>query len=429
MTRTARIPNWGPILALAVCAALPAYAGLAGDVNLDGTTNVLDVQAGVTQALGAAPATLEADVDLADGVNILDIQHLINTALGTGGLIQRVRGVVDCACEAERIGIVAISREGHRVRAEVDRNTGEFTLPLRVRTTWALALCVRAQQQYRCLATTEFPVGDRLSCTLPLPRLSRGEPLNLGRLLLMQRRLRVQTDLRRLLGELDEPADLSDDNGNGMPDFIEPLVRRAGQGPGVSPEADIEALIALAADCVAAVFEADPYLDLSDEDGNAVPDFVEPVLECLCDALEVWLPQQPPVSDIAGNRPERSINEILRHVAQGVPGWLRSLERAGLIDDDGNGVPDHIEPDLSTAEIATGIDRNADLTPDFAEDHDDDGVPNISDEDFASVDDHDGDGIDDSEDVDDDNDGTPDYADGNPLDPTVLAVAPTPLGR
>jgi len=429
MIRKTRILNCCAIVALAACAALPAHAALLGDVNRDGATDVLDVQASVTQALGAAEPSIEADLDEVDGVNILDVQHLINTALGVGGLTQRIRGVVDCSGEAEQVLIIAVSRQGQRVQGDVDRDTGEFQLMLRARTSWALALCVRAQQQYRCLGTFEFPIGDRLSCTLPLPQLSRGEDLDLGAPLSVGRRLRVQAELGRLLGQLDDPADLTDDNANGMPDFVEPLIDRVRQGPGVSPDADIDALIELAGDCITAVLEEDPTLDLTDENRNALPDFVEPLLECLRAALEVWLPEQPAGPGAVAGQPDRSVEDIIEHVAHGVPGWLRSLDRPALVDDNEDGIPDCIEPDLSTADAATAIDSNADLVPDFAEDHDGDEVPNIVDPDWTSSVDHDGDGIGDVDDVDDDNDGMPDYADANPLDPTVASVTPIPVGR
>lgn len=429
MIRKTSIFNCGAILALAAWAALPAHAALLGDVNSDGATDVLDVQASVNQALGAAEPSLEADLDEVDGVNILDVQHLINTALGVGGLTQGVRGVVDCTGEAEQVRIIAVSRQGQRVHGDVDPATGEFRLLLRVRTSWALALCVMAQQQYRCLGTFEFPIGDRMSCTLPLPQLSRGEDLDLGTLLAVGHRLRVQAELRRLLGQLDEPADLTDDNDNGMPDFVEPLVERVRQGPGVPAGADIDALIELAADCITAVLEEDPTLDLTDENRNAMPDFVEPLLECLRAALEIWLPEQPSGPGLVAGQPDRSVQNIIEHVAHGVPGWLRSLERAGLVDDNEDGIPDSIEPHLSTADAATAIDSNADLTPDFAGDRDGDGVPNILDPDWTSSTDHDGDGICNADDVDNDNDGVPDYADANPLDPTVVAITPIPLGH
>ena len=420
-------PGW--TAAACVCALLAAGTawcqdGWLGDVNLDGRTDVLDVQAGVSQAVGSASASFEADVDENDEVNILDVQHLINTTLGTGGLIQRVQGFVDIPGNLARLRIVAISHEGLLVPAEIDADTGAFELRLRTGTGWAMAVCGRFQGQWRCLATFEFPVGQGTSCTLPLPRLSRGITLRLGTVVQDQSRVRVGLGLRALLASLEEPADPADRNGNGVPDFVELLLRRAANAPGIPAQCDVNALLALTAQCVTEWIALDPALNLTDEDGNGIPDFVDGLLVCLEEVLPEWLgAQNVPAMDTSGE--SQRVAAVMAHVRLGVKAWLGTLDRDGLIDANDDGVPDFMESQLSTGTLGSVMDRNADLTPDFAEDHDGDGVPNIEDEDW-NVDggDHDRDGVDDVSDWDDDNDGTPDYADDSPLDPVLTLAAP-----
>ena len=52
------------------------------DLNQDGTTNVVDVQAIINEALGAISATDDLNQD--GVVNVVDIQIIINAALALG---------------------------------------------------------------------------------------------------------------------------------------------------------------------------------------------------------------------------------------------------------------------------------------------------------------------------------------------------------
>ena len=130
-------------VAVALLAVQPAWAqnGLLGDVNMDGTVNILDIQGGVNQSLGRAGETFEADCDGNGQVDIVDVQNMVNTALGEGGLIQRVRGTVDCEGDPSRLRIRAVSMDGETVECDVDPETMQFLLRLRVQTAWAIALC------------------------------------------------------------------------------------------------------------------------------------------------------------------------------------------------------------------------------------------------------------------------------------------------
>ena len=72
------------ILALSGAAFAEGEMARLGDVNMDGTCNVLDIQATICQALQTQTRTREANLDEDDDVDVLDVQNCINTALGTG---------------------------------------------------------------------------------------------------------------------------------------------------------------------------------------------------------------------------------------------------------------------------------------------------------------------------------------------------------
>jgi hypothetical protein len=112
---------------------------------------------------------------------------------------------------------------------------------------------------------------------------------------------------------------------------------------------------------------------------------------------------------------DRAVVRARNAALLGIAEWLRSLDLPQVIDENMNGIPDRIEHYLIRMQgESTRIDRDGNLVPDFLDDHDGDGVPNLFDEDWRTrpdANDPDGDGIPNDEDADDDNDGVPDYAD------------------
>ncbi len=404
--------------------AAPFFAsaqGLPGDINLDGNTDVLDVQGAIAQAIGLIAATPEANLDEEGGVTILDIQHLINSALGVGGLVQRVHGVIDCSCDAPHLVIVAVSREGGHVIAPVDPANGEFQLLLRVRTAWAMALCavtnapgakqIDPLSGLECLATFAFPIGGEMSSTLPLPELSGGGKLDLGLLVRIGDRVPVTVDLRPLLAPLDRPLPVADENGNGVPDVVEPLIRPIQGTIGLPGNFNIEGFLVHVGACLASHPHLLEHPDLRDENGNHIPDFLEPVLLCTRTCLVQFLEESPPVGGVTA---QQVVEAAMARVRSGIGTWLDSLGRNLLVDENNNGVPDRFERLIATNTFPAEIDQDGNGTPDFADDQDGDGVPNIEDPDWLGrpgVSDADGDGIGDAVDLDDDNDGVPDYAD------------------
>jgi len=422
--------------------ATPAQAGLLGDVNLDGATNILDIQGGINQALGRTGKTVEADLDEDDAIDILDIQNLVNTVLGEGGLVQRVGGTLDYEGDPTRLRIRAVSMDGLTEECDVDPETNRFLLRLRVKNSWAIALCEREQVQEqvheRCLGTFDFEVvGDETSCTMPIPGLSLCSVVSLGDQLRLneQGRLNSQSRVREMVAQMSEPIDPADGNGNGMPDFCEPLLYRArerqgqgggggeGQGGGGAEFLDVEPLLEIMRACIDSWLDEITTPDLTDDNEDGVPDFVEPLLDCLELAAEDWLAAigiSVPPDDNNGNGIPDYVDAIIAHVEKGIPAWLLTLGRPELVDEDEDGVPDFIEHHLSVNGIPSYVDKDGNGIPDFAEDHDGDGIPNIADEDYRCCpEDCDGDGVEGDQDLDGDGDGVPGYADADPQDPDV----------
>lgn len=386
-----------------------------GDVNCDGLTNVLDVQATIGQALGAMAPTPQANVDENDQVDVLDVQNMINTALGEGGLVQKMSGTINCQGDCTMLFIRAMSMDGLCERADVDPKTGRFVLRLRVKTAWSLALCqmeqIQNQWQEGVVAMFQFQVGGEESSTMPLPNLAR-EELRLGMCEQDQDRIRVRKTLQQMLGELASPIDPADGDGNGIPDFVDPLLERLRAATGVPHPVDLAPLCVLIQPCVAAWAEAGITPDLTDANENGIPDFVEPLLDCIQDSIATWLESigvQIPPGDGDGNGVPDFVDTIMAHVRNGVPMWLRQMGPPELVDEDGDGTPDFIQNQLCYRGVIGPFDSDGDGIPNYAEDCDGDGIPNVADPDCWNGDDSDGDGVPDIDDWDDDNDGIPDY--------------------
>ncbi len=389
-----------------------------GDINGDGTNNVLDVQACIGQALGALGPSWEADLDDTGQVDILDVQNMVNTALGEGGLVQKMTGTVNCKGDCDMLWVRAVSMDGLTEMAEVDPRTGQFTLRLRVNTAWSLSLCqmeqVQTQLQERLRAMFQFTVGDNDSSTLPVPRLAR-EAMRVRLRDQEQGRIRMQETMRQMLGRMAGPMNQQDGNGDGIPDFVEPLLNQVRNGaPGVPGQADISPLKELIRPCVEAWIEPGVQPDLTDSDEDGTPDFVEPLLLCIRDALAVWLEGQGvhvPQQDNNGNGVPDFVDAVMAHVRAGIPMWLRDLGYPELVDEDGDGIPDFVRNQVCLNGEPGPFDSDGNGIPNYAEDHDGDGIPNFYDLDYRHAGDADGDGVPDENDLDADNNGIPDYAD------------------
>lgn len=402
---------------LAVAAQTPAAAqtGLPGDVNLDGVINVLDMQAAVSQALGRAAETVEANVDDNAQVDIVDVQILVNTILEEGGLVQTVLAEVASSTKgAPSERMIAVSNDGLFAEGTVDPNTGEVSLNLSTDRGWALALLVDSGSGTETVeGSVLFPVNGNASATLPLPNISFAPDVSLGSLAFASPAT-VGQDIQNLLSDVVPPIDTTDSDNNGLPDFIEPLLAVVTDDPDVPNAADLEGLRGAVAVCVEENLADLQDPSVNDANGNDLPDFIEPFLQCLEDTLADWLDSigiTVPPDDLDGNGTPDFVDDILDTVEAGVPEWVDSLGAPQLVDDDGNGIPDFIDAHLALVGIPSEIDGDGDGIPDFAEDDDGDGIPNIADPDAQVPGDADGDGIPDTADLDDDNDGLPDYAD------------------
>lgn len=412
------------LLAMAAAVAVwwgvapPAHAqsGMTGDVNLDGDVNVLDVQASINMALGTAPPADEADADLNAAVDILDVQALINTTLRVGGLVQPVEGVLtDAGADVEA---VAVSLDGRIVRAPVDAETGEYKLPLWVRTAWAIGFVAGDETDGRTVGTLAFPVAGAYARTLPLPEMCGGLTLNLDSIP-AQAGTVGPTDLRTLLGRIGDPIELRDDNANGLPDVLDDLLEPLLTSPsilGVDLPDDLtaEALVAIFGNCLAG--DSDPLNvpDLSGMESDGIPALLDSAVTCLESSIAAWIESSE--LPFANELVDLYNSLMLQWLYPRISGWLATLDRPELNDGNGNFVPDFIESLLCIPEIGVPCDLDADGNglPDFAEDADLDGIPNLLDTDAAVLGDADADGVPDGTDLDDDNDGIPDYADDEP---------------
>lgn len=419
------------LIALAMTLSGVAWGQDEGDVNGDGQVDVADVQGIVNDAVESRGPNAQNDVDGNGRVDIFDVQNAVNTALGIGGLVQRVTGRINYPMDIpiERIVVKAVSGQGEMRRANVNLQTGRFMLPLRVRRAWTLAAVVTVNAaegnyevgQYMFKVPSSSGEEEEYSPVLPIPRLSRGKVIALGEHD-FARVMYVDVNIFDLLARVNNEDWERDRNENGIPDFIEPLLERVRNAPGVLDDMDLDAFSALIANCIEEHYDSLSAPSRVDENENGVPDFLEPFIDCLRDNILQWfeesgveLPED--TTDDDGNGVPDFIDAIVRHVVRAIPEWLQSLNEEDLEDENGNGMPDYIEEFVPGPGGPNPVDTDGDGTPNYLEDDDGDGVPNYLDEDEqGGPGDADGDGIPDPADRDDDNDGIPDYADPDHAD-------------
>lgn len=395
-----------------------AQGGLPGDVNLDGAINVLDVQGSINMALGVTANTPEADADLNEAVDVRDVQALVNTALGVGGLVQPVVGSVPLEKNGAGARIMAVSLDGRIEEAQVDPDTGEFELLLGVRTAWSLALFGANAGSSTTLATLTFPIAGTAAAALPAPALSNGVPIALGEVLTGIGD-ECTWDIRTLIARTSPPLPAADLNVDGLPDLIESLIGPYIDNPallGITVPADLDlgALGDYVRDCFNSNGLEELYPDLTGAEIDGIPGFLDSSIQCVFSGVAKWL------NSGAFTIPQQLIDiyngHITKWVAEQVGPWLTALALPEFQDANGDWIPDSIEAFLCVAGDCE-LDTDGDAIPDFAQDADGDGVPNLFDRDAVSESDLDRDGIPNEFDVDDDGDGVPDYADAEPENP------------
>lgn len=408
------------LLSLWVSTAALAQTGLPGDVNLDGAINVLDVQGTINMALGVAEVAEEADIDDNEHVDVLDVQNLTNSALGTGGLVQTVEGQFDLSllpAGFENVTCVAVSKDGRQVSTTLDAD-GFFRLRLQAKTSWTFAFFGQGSEKTATVGTLAFPLAGGFSTSLPLPNLSDGTPVNLGQIT-PQIPGAANTDVRTIVAGTAVPLNLSDNNGNDFPDLLEdwllPLPLGFGGGRFELPSDLIEDewLKSLAA-CLNGSIAAAQAPDLSGAEVNGVPYFLQGLVSCLGPELEKWLLSEirdPLLRALVPSYVDYAEELLLEELND----WLMDLGRPELRDANHNAVPDFLEPLLCSVSNFPDInicDVDADQNglPDFAQDDNGDGVPNLFDLTDQFPGDMDRDGVPDSSDIDADGDGVPDYA-------------------
>ncbi len=408
------------VMAQAQTPALPA------DVNRDGLVDVLDVQGGINQALGAAAPTSEADLNADTAVDVRDVQNLINSALGTGGVYQVVSGTIVPAAPKQLLSplsAVAVSDKGLIARISVQAD-GQFSVPLRTGMGWSFALLDEHNLLQGWLAV---PLGGYTSITVPLPDLSLGGLMDLGQVPLGMGQP-IGTNALHLLSDALAPILPTDANANGLADFIDPLFQSLlstiqGLTLLLPPEANpMTDLINRIGQCATAHLDEISRPSLLDANANSMPDFSEAFFGNLATAFTQWFEQfdwtGTPIAawmaDDDGDGIPWIVEMQMSYLAGEVPSWMHGLGRPETVDDNGNGIPDFLESRV----VIPGF-LNEDRTPALSRDENGNGVPDFLEAVTRPADDNDGDGISDAVDLDDDNDGLPDYADAQPLIPAT----------
>jgi hypothetical protein len=356
-----------------------------GDINGDGVVNVLDIQAAIAQALQTSPGSALADIDGNSQVDIADVQNLINTSLGTGGLLQRVKGVLSAPADILQAGVTlaAVSQDGDQVVVSVDPTTGAFSIKLPVRKAWSFVFAtVPDASGNQETGTVQFTVAGVTSTVLPLAELSQCDVLNLGTLTFGPV-ITVSTDLRDLLAHINKQELLADADGNGIPDFLDKLIDKAaslpifdcnttteGEAPAMVqgmalppmlklPCIDFASVKSLIKNCIADNLDSITDVSLVDTNGNRIPDFLEPFLGCMRDGIKAWL-QANGVS-----LPDQVVSLVMNAIGPHLPEVLGALHMPRLTDTNGDGIPDIIRFGVGPMHIPAGMDANHDGIPDF----------------------------------------------------------------
>ncbi len=359
-------------------ASAGTLADAVGDVNGDGVVNVLDIQAAIAQALQTAPGSALADIDGNSQVDIADVQNLINTTLGTGGLLQRIKGVLSAPAATLQAGITlaAVSQDGDQVVVTVDPDTGAFSIKLPVRKVWSFVFAtVPDANGNQETGTVQFTIAGTTSAVLPLADLSQCDVLDVGTLTFAPV-ITITTDLRDLLARINKQDLLADADGNGIPDFLDKLIDRVAALPIFNcsattegeppmppmslPCVDAAAIKNLIKGCVADNLASITDVSLVDANGNHIPDFLEPFLGCLRDGVKTWLQQQG-ISIPMDQAMSFAMNAITQHL----PELLGALHLPRLTDTNGDGIPDQIRPGVGPLHIPPAMDVNGDGIPDF----------------------------------------------------------------
>ena len=344
---------WVWVLAiLPAASSLGGPPGLPGDVTLDGEVNVLDVQAGIGEALGALEPTPEADINSDGALDIRDVQHLINSALRVGGVFQVVEGRLGEGTPG--VKVVAVSESGLQEVAEVEPDSGEFVLTLRVGTSWTIGLLDEVTGAI--VGSLGFPVGGNVSVTLPMPELSSGAAWDLGELYSEDGTLRIDEDLVDIVGasEWDTPISGGEVSSAFTWEGVDPL---------------FEMVTGDLAMSVAMVF--------ADEDGRpeaAQFDLADRIVACANADGSLAGPVEPGPIDVNGNEVPDVFQGIVDCLAAALPQWLDDNGVPEAADTDEDGIPDAAE-----AVVARVLDMGAALLEGFdtpgREDVNDDGVP------------------------------------------------------
>lgn len=400
-----------------ICSA--SFEGIPGDINRDGSIDILDIQQGINMVIGAETGIGLADTNSDASIDILDIQILVNTVLGVGGLVQSIDislgDIQSLLSSYASLDIMAFSDDGRQVIAPVLSNAGSSVrMLLPVGCSWVLGVVGKLKEgQYRSVPI-QFRLLDKFTSGIPLHRISIGKILDLGTLNLTQDVV-VLDDLRLLLAKISESLPAEDANDNQIPDFHETFLQEFEKLIGSInyletlglTQSIIEQINRNLNVCIQPRQDEllTPTLYRTEDTGYPLP--LLPLIDCVKEIIRQYIAQSGlPNANYIFNTVWSLLDGQLRQVTAD---WLRNMTIIDMMDLNTNFIADWLEEYLCLQENCI-FDQNGNVIPEVFEDTDGDGIPNFLDEDFRSESDLDGDDIPNELDWDANGNGILDYA-------------------
>jgi hypothetical protein len=211
-----------------------------------------------------------------------------------------------------------------------------------------------------------FPVEGDLSTILPLLDLSQCDVLDLGSLINGDK-IRANEDIRNLLGSINRGEYLADADGNSVPDFLDNLLEHLKNMSGLPPQVQtlLTGLVERVETCMQDSLPDLTTVSLVDENANQIPDFIEPIMQCLEDSIIPWLDENG--LNLGQPGAQMVKNMVTNYLTQKLPRWIEDLNSPAMADANGNKIPDRLEQYLGNANLPNWVDADGNGTPDFLE--------------------------------------------------------------
>ena len=156
-----------------------------------------------------------------------------------------------------------------------------------------------------------------------------------------------------------EPTQVAITDGNTVTLTVT-YVAKASEGEGEGEGEGGNCLVDLIKPCIKDHLAEITNVSLVDADGNGIPDFAEPFLQCLKDALKTWLQQ---------NQNPIPVDFFMQLADRLIPQWLLQIDHQDTVDTGGDGIPDRLRDLLGKPGLPPSIDANGDGIPDVLEGH------------------------------------------------------------